>query len=314
VQDVDMTEKEQFTVKYGGDLLDSGLMDVRELAPALLSLGDLLQQSNIILNGDRAHVSIQVRSQFKKGSFEVGLVLVQGVFDLAQEYLKMHPAIKDAKNILEIIFFYGGIPGTAIAGGCSLFRFIKRLRGRQIPKEGVIFQNHGIIQIIIPGDDPIQISRDVLNLANDPSIRKSIEGAIAPLNRNGIDFIEFCEGSDKCERVIKDDIQFYQAGEIGQELLIDNEREAVISIVRLSFKQEHKWSFTDGAARITALIDDQDFWTRIQAGQRFAKGDQLRVKIRTKTTRTPSGDLKSEYRISRVLEYIAKRYPHQINF
>jgi hypothetical protein len=98
------------------------------------------------------------------------------------------------------------------------------------------------------------------------------------------------------------------------ELLINNEWEAVISIVRLSFMPENKWSFTDGAVRRNAVIDDRDFWIRIQSGQKFAKGDQLRVKIRTKTTRLQSGELKSEYRISQVVEYIPKRYPHQVEF
>ncbi|MGD0102085.1 MAG: hypothetical protein ABSC60_17235 [Acidobacteriota bacterium] len=260
-----MPDHEQFTIKFSGELLEAGLMDVRELAPALLALGDLLQESNRILNGDRAHVSVQVRSEFARGSFTVGCDLVQGILDQAQEFLKIHPAIKNTKELLEIVFFYVG-------GGLGVIEFLRRLHGRRVPKEGVTFQNNGIIQINIDNEQ-IETNREVFNLANDPGVRRAFEGISSPLRREGIDYVEISKADETPQIISKEEVDFFQAGEIGQELLIDNEREAVISIVRLSFKAEHKWGFSDGATKISASIDDPEFWARIQAGHKFAKGD-----------------------------------------
>jgi hypothetical protein len=237
------------------------------------------------------------------------LVLVQGIIDQAQEFLRLHPSIKDAKDILEIIFFYG----TPVSYG--LIKVLRWLRGRDIPAvgQGVVFKNDGIVEINIH-NETIEVHRDVYNLVVDPGVRRAVEGLVTPLYRDGIDSVEFRKSDSPPETIVKEEIQYYKAGEIGEEIVLDNEREAVLALVRLSFSREHKWGFSDGATKITASIDDPEFWARIQSGQGFAKGDQLRVKIRTKTSRKETGDLKTEYRISRVVEYIPRHHRHQIEF
>ena len=51
-------------------------MDVRDLAPALLSLGKLFDAANLVLNADKAMVNLQVKAH-SAGSFEVALELFQ---------------------------------------------------------------------------------------------------------------------------------------------------------------------------------------------------------------------------------------------
>jgi hypothetical protein len=80
---------DKFTLTYGGEALESGLMDVRELAPALLSVGELIHSVNRLTNGDRAVVSLQVKSDFRKGSFQIDLVLVQNLIDQAKQFLQI---------------------------------------------------------------------------------------------------------------------------------------------------------------------------------------------------------------------------------
>ena len=122
-----MADVSQFQIRFDGEALRSGLMDVRELAPSLLAVGDLIESANRVLNGDRATISVQVKGEFKTGSFPVALVVSQSLIEAAKDFLLHHPHIRDAKEILEILFFYGGMPATTVT---TVFKFIKWLKGR----------------------------------------------------------------------------------------------------------------------------------------------------------------------------------------
>ena len=51
----------RFRVTYDGPALESSEMDVRELAPALLAIGDLLEASTQALCGDQVRPRVNVR-------------------------------------------------------------------------------------------------------------------------------------------------------------------------------------------------------------------------------------------------------------
>jgi hypothetical protein len=51
-----------FLVAYDGPEVAGGHMDVADLAPALLGIGEACREANAILNGDRATVSVRIRA------------------------------------------------------------------------------------------------------------------------------------------------------------------------------------------------------------------------------------------------------------
>ena len=66
----------EFTVFYEGPAFAQHTMEVRDLAPALIALGQAFDRANNLLNGDRASISLSIRAT-RPGSFEMVLFLEQ---------------------------------------------------------------------------------------------------------------------------------------------------------------------------------------------------------------------------------------------
>lgn len=61
-----------FIVSFDGPAVSEGRIDVRDLAPALLSLGRLIDAANTAVNGDKVPIKIEAKA-LSTGSFEVHL-------------------------------------------------------------------------------------------------------------------------------------------------------------------------------------------------------------------------------------------------
>ena len=90
----------------------------------------------------------------------------------------------------------------------------------------------------------------------------------------------------------------------GDEPLSDSTTQGVVlKIESAVFKDGNKWRFTDGSRSFFAAIEDTDFLSRIDSGEeRFGKSDILIVDLR-QIQFAIDGELKSEYRIVRILEH-----------
>ena len=71
-----MSGQAEFSIAYDGEALRTGSMNVRDLAPALLAVGQLFGTANNTLNEDRASIKVNVVAT-GHGSFEVFLELEQ---------------------------------------------------------------------------------------------------------------------------------------------------------------------------------------------------------------------------------------------
>ena len=112
------------SIAYDGPALADGAMDVRDLAPALLAAGQLVDAANSALNGDAARVKVQVRAT-GTGSFEITLQVIQSIGDHLISMLTSKEVT--AAAVLATLIF-----GTPIKNG--LIWLIKVCRGRQPTK------------------------------------------------------------------------------------------------------------------------------------------------------------------------------------
>lgn len=282
-----------FRLTYDGPALKSSEMDVRELAPALLAAGDLLDAATRVLNGDRSKPQINVRGSFKVGSFGIDFTLVSD-WGMAVKDLFLSDtvaAIANASTILGLLGFVGkksGLLGT-----------LKWIRGRKISKVQ-IKQNSAKICI---DEESIEVDSRIVALLRDLEVRESFDKLLAPLDRVGID--RFASGTDETidQIITKDQRSWFHSPTPEDELILEDSRKMAFSIVSLAFKEDHKWRLYDGSATIHATISDYDFIHRVDQNiERFAKGDSLICMVVVRQWQTLNG-VRTDYDVTDVLEH-----------
>jgi hypothetical protein len=72
--------KTNLTLIFDGPAVDKGEIDVQDLAPALLAVGELVQAANYEINGNKSQISVRVKAT-AEGSFEVDLALIQSIIE-----------------------------------------------------------------------------------------------------------------------------------------------------------------------------------------------------------------------------------------
>jgi hypothetical protein len=288
--------RDTFTIAYDGPALRDGAMDVRDLAPALLALGQLLDAANAALNGDAAQLKLQVRAT-ERGSFQI-------VLDLAQHWSAdvlgffERPDVGGATNLLAWVL---GVPAVGTAAINSLISLTKILRGRSPDQVERLPDN---TMRIIFGTETIDVPIELLRLYQDVAVRNAVQKLIdEPLKREGVERFEVRKDGAVAESVSKAEAGFFARPVVPDETLVDETRRSAFSIVSLAFKEDNKWRLFDGNTQISAAIEDQDFLGRVNDSQiAFTKGDILLCDVRVTQRRTSEG-LKTDYVVEHVVEH-----------
>lgn len=295
-----------FVYKLDGDIKE---IDVFKLAPALLSLGNLIQESNRELNPDGREIAVNVKP-FRPGSFIVDLVIFPGTnFQHLFDLLNSHPA-EQIKNLLEWIGLTAGTP----PGFYGLVRLLKWLKGKPKSVEPV---EPGQVRYTNNEGMSITVDQRVHQLFANTTITNNVYTVFAtPMEEQSsiTDVKTYIDGNDKSEvRVDRSEVPALRESVHPSRLPQDmaesiNERtytNVLLNPKRGAFGGDPKdWSFFRGDGIITATIRDKDFLAKCESGEyRLNQADLLTVDLLERQKIRGTQLQKPTYEILKVTHY-----------
>jgi len=301
-------EKTEFTLKYDGPALENHEMDVKDLAPALLSLGELLEEANRVFNGDKIKLAVKIKAT-QEGSVDV-------LLSVAQDILGQAVSLFSGTSISSIVNAYGilQIIGIANSKDGGLFGLIKWTKGRNI--KSIIRLESGDLKLELDKNGEVQVyNENSVKLFGLYEVRRKTEALIkTPLLKEGVDKVGFYISDTEKQEIKKDEAEYFSAPEIQEEIIDDREIEINLQIVNISFQEDGKWKFNDGNTTFFAEITDKDFLGKVQQNQAFfAKDDILTVILKRKQLLS-NGVLKTEYSVNKILNHRSAAVQIQLPF
>jgi hypothetical protein len=293
-----------FVYELEGDIRE---LDVFRLAPTLLALGALLQESNRRLNPG-SEIGVNAKP-FREGSFIVDLTVFSGTnWQQLVEFFKPH-SVEQLKTLLETIGILSTGIGTVTMGAVQAIKYLGR-RPEKVEEVGPSEFRY------TTQDKSITVKAPVHTLLSDSTIVQNIYQIYGPPiegSQQIKDVKTFIEGDESTAVVVSRDeagIIREFAGSGGANPEAEAEKEHIsfgvyLNPKRGSFGDDPKdWSFWRGDEVITATIKDRSFLAQYARGEiRLNESDLLTVDLLERQRIQGTKVLKPIYEIIRVVDY-----------
>ncbi|SRR6266540_1315883 len=258
--------KVDFIYKLAGEPTE---INVFELAPTLLALGQLIQDSNRTLYPEGSEIAVNVKP-FKEGSFIVDISLFSTVDVHALWGIGQHTSSEQIIGVLTTL----GLIDRAAKAGSSVLKVIKALGGKAKK-----------IDEIKPGEfryssdnNTLSVSGNIHQLLQNPRITNNIYLTYGkPLEQENVEDIESYLPDDEATKVVvtKEDVPLLKEYATSQptETADDRDDARVLTNVYLNPKRGSyegdgkQWSFHRGSGTITATIKDKRFLELVRSGE-----------------------------------------------
>ena len=310
----------QFEIVYDGPALADHRMDVRDLGPALLAIGDLCQAVNRAISGEKdanLHVKVNATS---KGSFEIELELLQQVTFLGS----LFGGQLTASDLVELIR--------------DLLQFLKEKKGRRIDHEvektedevreskraastaEMAVPDYQNKTVIVGDGNQITIDQPTYIVAADAASRAALRDLVDPVDdQRGINRFRMKAKNGRADtEITSEEVRAGYFDVVPSEVGLADQPippqtiQAMLTLRAPVFDRYKKWQFFYGRPTIFVTILDEQFTKRVfENGERFGVGDRFRVKLRITQNLLADGKLRNDYEIVEVSEVVPR--PDQLN-
>ena len=286
-----------FKIRFDGE---QNQIDANTLINSLIHTTSIIQELNRNLESGKK-IDVKIKA-LEKGSFLVHI-------DLIETSLQNLKTLLTKENI--------EIGAAIIAGLVGLIEIKKFLKGKKAQSKT---EDAGKVIIENVDGNVLQVENFTFNIyENNTIIRDALSQNFETLeNDPSISSFEITD-NEEIPLVKVDKDEFHDLA-IKSEQISDDERiiteAATLNIVRLSFDEKLKWEFYFKGNKISARIDDQNFYKLIEKGESFAKGDTLEVEfeIRQKFDSSVNTFINKSYAVKRILRHIKRDEQSKINF
>ena len=263
-------------------------------------------RANQILNGPDSRAVVLVEADFKRGSFVVDLRVVQEIVGQAMKLIEDYP-YASALTLAVILGLI--IPNKNVRD--SLFGLIKSLKGEKPAKVTPIAGNNFELTL---GQNKKTVIGPVMHLYGDSAVREALRQFTRPLQEETIERMTVKQDGKEQTVIEKSEAPYFEPEPIqllAAEMATEGERDTVLTVSKLSFKENATWTFFEQGATVYAKIEDEKFWTDVHHHRLvFGEGDFLRVRLKWKIERKKK--LIQVNTITKVYELVER--PKQLTF
>ena len=293
-----------FIYKLDGEVSE---VDVFKLAPTLLALGELIQESNRELNPSGRQIGVNVKP-FRQGSFIVDFTVFPHTY--LQQFLGLAHAesVREIREILELLGLIVGTPVGAV-------QVIKWLKGRAKAIEPL---GPGEVRYTAGDDRSITLKSPVHQLLSNAQITNNIYKVyVNPLEDQPsvTDVRTYIQGEENTAvEVTRDDVPVIKEFVNPSPILANPEetvretthKDVYLNPKRGSFDGDAKdWSFRRGDEIVVATIRDKDFLDKCMKGEyRLNHSDLLTVELLERQKVVGTEVMKPTYEITKVTSYV----------
>jgi hypothetical protein len=299
-----------FQIAYKGRGVVNGTMESKELAIALSGISDLMERSNLLLNGDNSVVNLRVLSDFESGSFDINFLLDHNLRDAAAALLPALGAMS-APQILDTVFGTYEKAKGILSGAAKVY---KALRGEK-PKETRDGAETNTKILVFGNNNTIITDVNTARLYNDDRVREALSKTADPLLRPGYESLSVNRDGREIETLESVDIPAISISEVGSttsEGKASPTRELWVRVVKPNF-DGGRWTFHDGSAKFGADVEDKAFQARVNSREQgFFNGDRFLIRLRSSQHIDKNGGLITTNVVENVLNYVEAPKQHSL--
>jgi hypothetical protein len=295
-----------FSLRYEGPALSEGLMDVRELAPALFAFGNLCDQANRELYGDDSRIEVKIRT-VEPGSVIIDMLIwagqVGGGIGGVVGIMKLWNVVtENADKVSKVV--------DLVKSGFAVAKVVRGDKSKTALDDAVK-------RIVVEHHFP-ELEDHLRRFVQNPVAQDEMSAVARPLRTHGVERLRLISSAKDEEIVEADEVDYIDAlPEIeGDEAVIDTPPDNVSTVdkyyrvLTTSVLPNRRWRLTEGSPNeaISVRVADPEILKHAAEGTLGVEvGFFIKARVRSES-RFVNNELKTEHFLEAIL---AIRPPHK---